>query len=346
MVQPVVAHAVEPSVLQRNPGGLRSPVDEPAGRVAHSDRLWSEDGQQGLGDHPGRVCEVDQPGVRAELPHLPGEFQHPGNRAQGVGDPAGSRGFLSQQAKVLRHAFIRDASGRAAWADRGEHHVRAHERVRQRRRGADRRRPVAFPGKRGGHGREDRRDGTEPAGVDVVQHQFGGQPRKGARAQRPVHQGNPESAAAGDHEPHNQQSRPDGGSPLSHGGGRAYRAGHGRHPRPAASTRSPPSARPSDGEFDLILAGTVFQDIIFTGLPHAPEPGTEIWSEGMGSCPGGVANQAIAAARLGLKTGLAAAFGDDGYGDYNWKILAGQEHVDLSLSPPHPRGGTPRSPYP
>jgi sugar/nucleoside kinase (ribokinase family) len=89
---------------------------------------------------------------------------------------------------------------------------------------------------------------------------------------------------------------------------------------------------PSDGEFDLILAGTVFQDIIFTGLPHAPEPGTEIWSEGMGSCPGGVANQAIAAARLGLRTGLAAAFGDDGYGDYNWKILAGQEHVDLSLS--------------
>ncbi|WP_131682839.1 PfkB family carbohydrate kinase [Pseudarthrobacter sp. YALA5] len=90
--------------------------------------------------------------------------------------------------------------------------------------------------------------------------------------------------------------------------------------------------QPADGEFDLILAGTVFQDIIFTGLPHAPEPGTEIWSEGMGSCPGGVANQAIAAARLGLRTGLAAAFGDDGYGDYNWKILAGQEHVDLSLS--------------
>ena len=53
----------------------------------------------------------------------------------------------------------------------------------------------------------------------------------------------------------------------------------------------------------------------------------------MGSCPGGVANQAIAAARLGLRTGLAAAFGDDGYGDYNWKILAGQEHVDLSSVP-------------
>jgi sugar/nucleoside kinase (ribokinase family) len=96
---------------------------------------------------------------------------------------------------------------------------------------------------------------------------------------------------------------------------------------PLAAVRTP-----SGGSFDLLLTGTVFQDIIFTGLPHAPEPGTEIWSDGMGSCPGGVANQAIAAARLGLRTGLAAAFGDDGYGDYNWKILAAQEHVDLSLS--------------
>lgn len=53
----------------------------------------------------------------------------------------------------------------------------------------------------------------------------------------------------------------------------------------------------------------------------------------MGSCPpGGVANQAIAAARLGLRTNLAATFGDDGYGDYNWQILESQEHVDLSLS--------------
>jgi sugar/nucleoside kinase (ribokinase family) len=96
---------------------------------------------------------------------------------------------------------------------------------------------------------------------------------------------------------------------------------------PLAGVRSP-----SEPGFDLLLAGTVFQDIIFTGLPHSPEPGTEIWSDGMGSCPGGVANQAIAAARLGLRTGLAAAFGDDGYGDFNWKILSSQEHVDLSLS--------------
>lgn len=96
---------------------------------------------------------------------------------------------------------------------------------------------------------------------------------------------------------------------------------------PLASVRSD-----ADDGCDLLLTGTVFQDIIFTGLPQAPEPGTEVWSEGMGSCPGGVANQAIAAARLGLRTNLAATFGDDGYGDYNWQILEKQEHVDLSLS--------------
>ncbi len=44
---------------------------------------------------------------------------------------------------------------------------------------------------------------------------------------------------------------------------------------------------PAAEGFDLLLTGTVFQDIIFTGLPHAPVAGTEIWSDGMGSCPGG-----------------------------------------------------------
>lgn len=96
---------------------------------------------------------------------------------------------------------------------------------------------------------------------------------------------------------------------------------------PLAALRGTDDAGP-----DLLLTGSVFLDIIFTGLAALPSPGTEVWSEGMGSCPGGVANQAIAASRLGLHTSLAAAFGDDGYGDYNWKILQDQERVDLSLS--------------
>lgn len=87
----------------------------------------------------------------------------------------------------------------------------------------------------------------------------------------------------------------------------------------------------SDPQFDVIMAGTVFLDVVFTGLPGLPVAGTEIHAEGMGSCPGGVANMAVAASRLGLRTGLAAAFGDDIYGDFLWRTLA-EEGVDLSLS--------------
>ncbi|MEV4804775.1 PfkB family carbohydrate kinase [Nonomuraea sp. NPDC049421] len=89
---------------------------------------------------------------------------------------------------------------------------------------------------------------------------------------------------------------------------------------------------PEGPQFDVFLAGTVFLDIIFTGLPAMPAAGTEIWAEGMGSCPGGIANLAIATSRLGLRTSLAAAFGDDDYGDFCWRTLEEQESVDLSRS--------------
>lgn len=46
----------------------------------------------------------------------------------------------------------------------------------------------------------------------------------------------------------------------------------------------------------------------------------------------GIANLAIATSRLGLRTSLAAAFGDDDYGDFCWRTLERQEAVDLSRS--------------
>ncbi|WP_150307931.1 PfkB family carbohydrate kinase [Planctomonas psychrotolerans] len=85
-------------------------------------------------------------------------------------------------------------------------------------------------------------------------------------------------------------------------------------------------------EFDLFLTGPIFFDIVFTGLPAEPAPGTEVWAEGMGSLPGGVANLAVAAARLGLRTSLSAGFGDDAYGQWAWSLLEDQEHIDLSRS--------------
>ncbi|MYS50375.1 sugar kinase, partial [Streptomyces sp. SID6013] len=105
--------------------------------------------------------------------------------------------------------------------------------------------------------------------------------------------------------------------------------GSHRHPQvdPLAGLRTP-----QDPPWDVYLTGTVFLDVIFTGLDSAPVRGTESWARGMGSSPGGIANMATALARLGLRTSLAAAFGDDHYGDYCWDALARGEGIDLSPS--------------
>jgi sugar/nucleoside kinase (ribokinase family) len=78
-----------------------------------------------------------------------------------------------------------------------------------------------------------------------------------------------------------------------------------------------------DEHYDLFVHGTVFFDVVFTGLESLPVRGTELQASGMGSCPGGIANLAIAASRLGVHTSLAAAFGDDVYGDFCWSTHGG-----------------------
>ncbi|MBK6887435.1 MAG: carbohydrate kinase family protein [Tetrasphaera sp.] len=85
-------------------------------------------------------------------------------------------------------------------------------------------------------------------------------------------------------------------------------------------------------EFDVFMCGVVFLDIIFTGMDRQPGPGTEELASGMASCPGGIANLAVAARRLGLRTALAAAFSEDDYGDFCWRTMEEGEHVDLTHS--------------
>src|ERR1700719_1139108 len=87
-----------------------------------------------------------------------------------------------------------------------------------------------------------------------------------------------------------------------------------------------------DQQCDFFVHGTVFFDVVFTVLASLPVRGTEVQASGMGSCPGGIANLAIAASRLGVRTSLAAAFGDDVYGDFCWSTLTEQEGVDLTYS--------------
>lgn len=98
---------------------------------------------------------------------------------------------------------------------------------------------------------------------------------------------------------------------------------------------------PGRGGLDVFLAGTVFMDMIFTGLPGLPPPGTELITDGLGSAPGGIANIAVAMSRLGLNVGLAAAFGDDMFGSYLWRTLSEQENVDLQHSRRLPGWPTP-----
>jgi sugar/nucleoside kinase (ribokinase family) len=98
---------------------------------------------------------------------------------------------------------------------------------------------------------------------------------------------------------------------------------------------------PGSGGLDVFLAGTVFMDMIFTGLPGLPPPGTELVTDGLGSAPGGIANIAVAMSRLGLNVGLAAAFGEDMFGAYLWRTLSEQEGVGLEHSRRLPGWPTP-----
>jgi sugar/nucleoside kinase (ribokinase family) len=84
-------------------------------------------------------------------------------------------------------------------------------------------------------------------------------------------------------------------------------------------------------ELDVMVSGLVFQDLVL-GLPTAPRPGTEVWATESQESPGGIANFAVALARLGLRTGMAAVFGADDLGDRVWRRLVDDEGIDLTLS--------------
>jgi sugar/nucleoside kinase (ribokinase family) len=85
------------------------------------------------------------------------------------------------------------------------------------------------------------------------------------------------------------------------------------------------------GRVDVQLAGTVFLDMVFTGLSGSPLPGRELKTTSLGVSPGGSANLAVALRRLGLSVRLDAAFAEDPYGDFLWRSLE-DEGVDLAGS--------------
>ena len=67
----------------------------------------------------------------------------------------------------------------------------------------------------------------------------------------------------------------------------------------------------SKTDADVLVAGQLFFDVVFADLPHAPVLGEEQWTPQFAWTAGGIANFAIAAARLGAATDVAAAIGED-----------------------------------
>jgi len=79
---------------------------------------------------------------------------------------------------------------------------------------------------------------------------------------------------------------------------------------------------------DLLFTGAIFCDLVFAGVTN-PEAGTEVYADGFAISPGGAANPAVAAARLGRRTALLSELGDDLLGATIRGSLAAEANIDL-----------------
>lgn len=87
----------------------------------------------------------------------------------------------------------------------------------------------------------------------------------------------------------------------------------------------------------FIAAGEIFMDLVFTGLSSTVEDGTESFAEDLFMAPGGIANVAVAMARLGVSPMILADLGRDIFGTWIGETLQ-KEGIDISLTT-----GTPKS---
>jgi ribokinase len=78
----------------------------------------------------------------------------------------------------------------------------------------------------------------------------------------------------------------------------------------------------------LLAVGQLFTEFVYSGLRAGPQLGEETWTDSFGFGPGGIANFAIAATRLGMSSSVVAALGDDAMTELCSRMLAA-EGVDL-----------------
>jgi sugar/nucleoside kinase (ribokinase family) len=83
-------------------------------------------------------------------------------------------------------------------------------------------------------------------------------------------------------------------------------------------------------DYDVLLPGGYYCDLIFTGLPELPRLGADLFGTGFDMVPGACFYTALALHRLGLRTGWACDFGDDFYSRFVLDAAA-REGIDASL---------------
>jgi sugar/nucleoside kinase (ribokinase family) len=76
--------------------------------------------------------------------------------------------------------------------------------------------------------------------------------------------------------------------------------------------------------FDVVIAGDVYCDLIFTGLPALPRLGEELYAGAFAMQPGGVFITGAALARLGLRVGLCCWVGDDPFSQFTLDCFAAE----------------------
>ncbi|MEP7290271.1 MAG: carbohydrate kinase family protein [Chloroflexota bacterium] len=81
--------------------------------------------------------------------------------------------------------------------------------------------------------------------------------------------------------------------------------------------------------YDVLLLGDYFYDLIYTGLPEFPSLGRECFSTGITSTGGALFITATAMRRLGVKVGWVCNFGTDEYSRFV-RELAVSEDIDLA----------------
>ena len=81
--------------------------------------------------------------------------------------------------------------------------------------------------------------------------------------------------------------------------------------------------------YDVVIAGDIFCDLIFTGLPGMPALGEELYATDFDMLPGGVFITAAALRRLDLSVGLFCQMGNDPFSKF---ILSSMEDEGLDTS--------------